>query len=109
MAINDAPPPPNPLPHQFGRHLRKELGRAEEISQTARNILEPVLLNARSCLGVAEGVSGAAVEQPHRRGTENRGQFKRAAMKPSELGNGGDDGDLREVRSTWNVLTKKSK
>ncbi|CAM9128554.1 unnamed protein product, partial [Laminaria digitata] len=79
------------------RHLREELRRAEESSLTARKFLGPVLLNARSCLGVAEGVSQPAAEQSHRRGTKNRGQFEWTAMRPSESGDEGHDGEVREA------------
>lgn len=60
-------------------------------------------MNARSCLGVAEGVSQPAAEQSHRRGTKNRGQFEWTAMRPSESGDEGHDGEVREVITTGGV------
>ena len=102
-----SPPCPTPPPHNFGRRLREELLHAEEISQITRKILEPVLSNARSCLGVAEGISGPATDQPHRRGTENRGHFERTAMQPSELGDEKGDREVREVRRSGAAPIKK--
>lgn len=92
-------PRPRPL-HNFGRRLREELRHAEESSHTAKKIIGPVLLKARSCLGYVQGVSLPTAVQPRRWRADNRGQFESDAMLPSELGDEGGAEEMREVRRT---------